>query len=442
MTKFGAPLVARSGAAGQLGAVLFLAFGLFVACGNDIPEVPSEGDAGASNRAGSSSGKAGKGGSGAEAGEEQLAGAAGNGEAGVVEPGSTAGTGGTGGTSGANSTGGTSGKGGSGGAGGASGASGKGGTGGTGPLCGNNVLDAGEACDDGNTKFGDSCSPTCTNICETCEKNVCGTSGDFNTCDNGWSEDAAATAGPAVGTKKSVLCNALVACLKRTGCAQYDQSSVLKKCYCGTASAVECQEPGKPNGACSEEIAAAGEDRKFNLLTQRQNTVIYALGVASQVYGLCDGGICANECVQGKSSTECEKCSAKVNADDFAACYVNPKGDPGLSAELCTAAVECAHRTGCALNGVPSCYAVNTGSGSTAAGPCATELTAAGKGKTPLEISSELASPSSHGPLAAAALVLRQELENCKATCFASSSGGQGGSGGAGTAGGTSGTGG
>src|SRR4051812_41077934 len=72
MTKSGASFGARSAAAGQLGAVFFLALGLFIACGNDIPEEVN-GSAGMSGRT-STPGKAGKGNG---ASQEEVAGSAG-----------------------------------------------------------------------------------------------------------------------------------------------------------------------------------------------------------------------------------------------------------------------------------------------------------------------------------------------------------------------------
>jgi len=313
-------------------------------------------------------------------------------------------------------------------------------------VCGNKVVEAGEACDDGNTKFGDSCSPTCTNLCEKCEKDVCGapdadTSNNYEACfGDGFSAGSdVAQAGPAAGTKKNVLCQSLVACLKRTGCGQNSQSIFLK-CYCGTANAADCAEPGKPNGPCVEEIAAAGESRKRDELIQRQLKLTYALGVAALHYGLCDGGVCANECVLGKSNTACQKCAAAILPEAFAACYVNPTNTVSLSAELCTAAVECAHRTGCAVNGVLSCY----GTGSSANGPCAAEITAAAPpGSTPAEIDNLLGIINVDSTLGAIAGELATELDNCQATCFASPAGGSGGAGSAaGGASGISGTGG
>ena len=433
MTKFGASFGARSGAAGQLGAVFFLALGLFVACGNDTPEEMG-GGGGTSGRT-AMAGKAGKAG---DAGEEpgaSDAGAAGSGEAGMSETGGggKGGSSGAGGRGGANGLGGTAGMAGKAGSGGASG--------GSGPVCGNNVLEAGEACDDGNTKFGDSCSPTCTNICEKCEKDVCGapdmdTSINYEACfGDGFSAGAdVAQAGPGAGTKKNVLCQSLVACLKRTGCGQNSQSIFLK-CYCGTANATDCSEPGKPNGPCVEEIAAAGESRKRDELVQRQLKLTYALGVAALHYGLCDGGVCANECVLGKSNSACQKCAAAAQPDTFAACYVNPTADPRFSAELCTAAMECAHRTSCALNGAVSCYGTDAGP----TGPCGAEFTAAAQGKTSAQIVNSLGSPTADSTLSAVASELGLELDLCKSTCFPTPSSSSGGSGGAG---GFSGTGG
>lgn len=440
MTKFSAPLAVQPRSAGQLGAALFLALGLFVACGNDTPEVP-EGSAGGHSGRGNSAGRAGKGGEGAEAGEAENAGAAGaDGSAGDSSIPETGGTGGKGGSNG--SSGGSSGSSGgsSGGKGGTSGAGGT--TGGAGPTCGNGKLEAGEACDDGNTKFGDTCSPTCTNICEKCEKDVCGpdpNQGYYDNCfgDGFLAPNDVAKTGPKAGTKKNVLCPALVACLKRTGCSQYDSSKTLTKCYCGTASAADCKDmPGAPNGPCAEEIAAAGESRNFLDLTQRQNSPQYALGLANVHYGICDGGVCATECVLGKAPNQCQQCIALQAPEESSACFVNPKADPNLSAQACTTAVECVRRSSCAQNGLPSCYGTVASDGSLATpGPCATELAAAGKGMTPSAIRSELANPAQTSTLGVAATEVLRELDFCPDQCFPNPNAG-GGSGGGGNAGG------
>src|SRR4051795_13155882 len=84
MTKFGAPLFARS-AASQLGAVIFLALGAFVACGNDTPERPTvghHGGAAGKTSSGGKAGKTGKGGEGNAAGDEAVMG-----DGGMIDPG-------------------------------------------------------------------------------------------------------------------------------------------------------------------------------------------------------------------------------------------------------------------------------------------------------------------------------------------------------------------
>ncbi|WP_373048619.1 DUF4215 domain-containing protein [Vulgatibacter sp.] len=78
--------------------------------------------------------------------------------------GGSGGSGGVGGSGGAGGTGGSGGAGGVGGAGGTAGEGGAGGQGGAGgaeAVCGNDVRERGEACDDGNTDDGDGCSSSC-----------------------------------------------------------------------------------------------------------------------------------------------------------------------------------------------------------------------------------------------------------------------------------------
>ncbi|HEY0840618.1 MAG TPA: DUF4215 domain-containing protein, partial [Vulgatibacter sp.] len=123
-----------------------ICFLVLSACGGD----PEDTGPGATGGTGGIAGSGGSGGSGGSSGD------GGSGGEGA--------TGGVGGHAGEGGSGGVAGAGGSGGEGGEGGAGGEGGTGGSGGepnLCGNDVVDDGESCDDGNTDPGDGCSTDC-----------------------------------------------------------------------------------------------------------------------------------------------------------------------------------------------------------------------------------------------------------------------------------------
>jgi cysteine-rich repeat protein len=133
---------------------------LLAACGDDGSTTTSGGHGGESATSSSSSGSGGMGSSS-----------------------SSSGSGGSGGIGGSGSGGGAgsgSGSGGGGGSGSGSGGGGNGGAGGSGggPAldCGNQIINPGETCDDGNTKGGDGCSATCQLEPGT----VCGDAVDLN----------------------------------------------------------------------------------------------------------------------------------------------------------------------------------------------------------------------------------------------------------------------
>jgi cysteine-rich repeat protein len=347
--------------------------------------------------------------------------------------GGSSGTGGTGGTvSGTSGSGGKGGSSGKGGAGGSSGGSGSGGKGGAGPVCGNGVLEAGEVCDDGNTLFGDSCSPTCTNVCELCESDLCTLDYDFQSCDYLFAADAVATSGSGTGKKRRDLCKSLLTCYQRTACAKAPEKAI-QDCYCGSATSGACAaDLDAPKGACRDEIEAASEagTNIYNSIYARINNGSYPLGAASQFYLRCDRGRCSNECVLGKPQTECQKCAGLYSPEAMGGCYANPSIDP---TGVCSAAMACAHATRCALNGAASCYGVVANNVVTVPGPCMNEITPAAISgfDTPQQIASALSSGS--------AFTLAQELATeanfCQATCFPPPSGGAGGGGGGGSSG-------
>jgi len=141
----------------------------------------------------------------------------------------TAGKGGKGGSAG---HGGTAGKAGSAGSSGTGiitegGASGSGGEAPMGPVCGNNIVEMGEECDDGNTKSGDGCTADCKSGCEVCEKTYCKAMhapvipslADFY--DDCFELAGPAPTGLAQGVPNKDLCQAIVDCVRTEHCAQF-----------------------------------------------------------------------------------------------------------------------------------------------------------------------------------------------------------------------------
>jgi cysteine-rich repeat protein len=299
-------------------------------------------------------------------------------------------------------------------------------------ACGNGTVDTGEECDDKNTKDGDGCSATCTDKCEKCEAAYCKNS-DLKTSFGGcFGNDPLgmrlATGGPAAGTALTDLCQALVKCARRTGCAQLNLEDPVSSCFCGTQNSVECT--ANAQGPCANEVAAAAESRTFNDVQQRTGKTNFAVGMASEVLAGCDASACGRECLQGKNATSCEKCVlgsdptvSNLLCGDYRGCYflAEPAAcTPGSSAEYCAAplcapAADCALTSGCAAKGIETCYGDGTG-------PCADQFAAATQSTDPATIKARLAA---NQPFPSAVLFrfLTCQVENCKSACYPASGG-------------------
>lgn len=372
--------------------------------------------AGMTNRAGANS-NAGTGPSAGESGE--------GGEPGLPEGGSTS----MGGRAGAAGNG----------VGGATAGSGNAGAGGAGAaVCGNNKTEAGEECDDGNTKNGDGCSETCTKKCETCEKALCVSAlgGSFDNC-FGDGEYGAATvpSGPGAGLSQATVCQSLVSCARRTGCASNWLTNPIFSCLCAPGqSATQCQE--KAMGPCADEVAAAAYSTSFADINQRYSKTTYPVGRANDILNNCDGSACRRECLQGKEKTACEACAlgtdpASYNfvCEDYGACTFDdqPANCAGkepkdsCAAKTCSPAVDCALRTGCGASNVLDCY----GNGN---GPCADEFAKAANSTDSAVIIKRIENDLD-GNYASriAARLLKCEADNCKSACFPGAAGGAGG---------------
>jgi hypothetical protein len=91
------------------------------------------------------------------------------------------------------------------------------------------------------------------------------------------------------GSADKVLCEALLACIRRTGCWAMDPLL----CLCGTALDTACLAPMAANGACRDEAFAATKATNDSDAVQRFYDVAYPSGYATQVIA-CDFGFCSS----------------------------------------------------------------------------------------------------------------------------------------------------
>jgi cysteine-rich repeat protein len=287
--------------------------------------------------------------------------------------------------------GGSGGKAGSGGKGGRGGGAGRGGTGvideggaggepPSGPVCGNGVIEAGEDCDDGNTKGFDACPPSCNAACQTCEQTYCKNVRSMEAGPHDWVGPNTtaqipldpltacteivgdASGGPAQGEPRAELCMAMVDCIRREKCWQIFPDDLYREedglpvpnasvyafmhCFCArdvreSSYIKNCQvsapedstvpeAPDAPphyiEGKCAREIWEASERDNQGLVWNSLTNKASPLGIANIVYNACDRRLCLEECLP----TESVGVVAQISADVPAA--ANDAGDSQLGA--------------------------------------------------------------------------------------------------------------
>src|SRR5580698_1461035 len=118
--------------------------------------------------------------------------------------------------------------------------------------------------------------------------------------------DTGATAanGPAAGTAKTTLCQALLKCVHQTNCPGADDDEL--QCYCGSGVALgTCESPGfVPSGVCDSQVAAALESTDFSSSDHFIGDVCLAYGAAFTIFDSCDANCCETECGLTPSGSE------------------------------------------------------------------------------------------------------------------------------------------
>lgn len=205
-----------------------------------------------------------------------------------------------------------------------------------GSVCGNMAIEAGEQCDDGNTKSGDGCTADCKSDCEVCEKTFCkqvhsAEAGEFNSVNNivyepydpyvnCFQAEGMAKTGPAQGIPLADLCLGVVDCVRQEQCAQLEDINLLGAatatsqgflhCYCSfdvTSPKYKntCEQPSAldpkvdPNyiGKCKREFQEASEGDGASTIFAGFQGKKKALALAYQLLLTCDRSLCTEECL-------------------------------------------------------------------------------------------------------------------------------------------------
>jgi cysteine-rich repeat protein len=200
-------------------------------------------------------------------------------------------------------------------------------------VCGNNATEAGEECDDGNTKSGDGCTADCKSACEVCEKAYCKAVRAQEAGEHNWVQDGSkipydlvatcfempglAEAGPAQGVPRKDLCLAVVDCIRQEKCSQlvpddlgatgniYTKASeyAFLRCFCDLdvthpSYITQCSNPATfVAGKCQRAFQEASERDDVTQAFNGINTLGKPLGVANSLLQACDKKLCTEECL-------------------------------------------------------------------------------------------------------------------------------------------------
>jgi cysteine-rich repeat protein len=155
------------------------------------------------------------------------------------------------------------------------------------PRCGNQQVETGEQCDDGNASGGDGCTAGC--MVETAEQRCLALIGVDDACARCSCQKCQSTALSCYGASNAAdvaACRTLVSCGLAAGC-------LSDACYCGS-SGLGCA-LGLANGACRPQVEAAAKSSNLGDILARRDDSGYPLGRANQL-AQCAANSCASEC--------------------------------------------------------------------------------------------------------------------------------------------------
>lgn len=314
--------------------------------------------------------------------------------------------------------------------------------------------------------------------CLACEAQNCATADDmalWGLCMSGTDPDgmanAKATVGPAAGTSKKDLCLAVLACVRKNGCAS-PMGGNIQPCYCGAGVSDNMCITGMGDGPCKPEIEAAAEiSSPANAASDVANNLVdptYALGAANNLVQECDFVSCRSSCLgltggsgsgsggtvnlgTGGSGTggvtgagtggragaggtagggsapvtylQCRACEESNCPDMVTGCEQtvgNAEAGPAMGQarkDLCLAVVACVRSTKCAVKGdVKKCYCgtVSDGAclGGSGNGVCKSPIEAAGETTDAGDIASRFVNADPSNPMPYA-LSFADDLVGC-----------------------------
>jgi cysteine-rich repeat protein len=155
--------------------------------------------------------------------------------------------------------------------------------------CGNNKVEPGEACDDGNKNPGDGCTADCKqeSAVDQCIAQLGDRRPECARCNCEKCQDLVLNCYASDKADDNKLCTTLVECGLTKGCAS-------ETCYCGTSPLTTCIF-GTGNGPCKAEVEAAGRSTLPGDLAARSTDNNFPVGRANNL-AACAREKCVAEC--------------------------------------------------------------------------------------------------------------------------------------------------